>query len=114
MNVTQKDYLHLLSIGKSGLPVTEVFEKNIDSSTNSTIQKFLDEQPDSVIDELLCLQNDYGVEHIVWLDDDLLKDEKRTIHMFNEMVRRNVKLTWDATNGVIAHSLKKFEVVDAA
>ena len=69
---------------------------------------------DSVVDELLCLQNDYGVEHIVWLDDDLLKDEKRTIHMFNEMVKRNVKLTWDATNGVIAHSLKKFEVVDAA
>ena len=33
--------------------------------------------------------------------------------MFNEMVRRNVKLTWDATNGVIAHSLKQLEVVDA-
>ena len=69
---------------------------------------------DSVVDELLCLQNDYGVEHIVWLDDDLLKDQKRTISMFNEMVRRNVKLTWDATNGVIAHSLKKMEIVDAA
>lgn len=69
---------------------------------------------DSVVDELLCLQNDYGIEHIVWLDDDLLKDERRTIHMFNEMVRRNVKLTWDATNGVIAHSLKKLEVVEAA
>jgi len=69
---------------------------------------------DSVVDELLCLQNDYGIEHIVWLDDDLLKDEKRTIKMFNEMIRRNVKLTWDATNGVIAHSLKKIEVVDAA
>jgi len=60
------------------------------------------------------LQNDYGVEHIVWLDDDLLKDEKRTIHLFNEMVKRNVKLTWDATNGVVAHSVKNYEVVDAA
>ena len=68
---------------------------------------------EAVVDELLCLQNDYGVEHIVWLDDDLLKDHERTIHMFNEMVRRNVKLTWDATNGVIAHSLKQIEVVDA-
>ncbi len=68
---------------------------------------------DAVVDELLCLQNDYGVQHIVWLDDDLLKDKERTIHMFNEMVRRNVKLTWDATNGVIAHSLKQLEVVDA-
>ena len=69
---------------------------------------------DSVVDELLCLQNDYGIEHIVWLDDDLLKDEKRTINMFNEMIKRNVKMTWDATNGVIAHSLKKLELVDAA
>ena len=33
----------------------------------------------SVVDELLCLQNDYGVEHIVWLDDDLLKDEKEQL-----------------------------------
>ena len=69
---------------------------------------------DSVVDELLYLQNEHGVQHIVWLDDDLLKDEKRTINMFNEMVRRNLKITWDATNGVIAHSLKKFDVVDAA
>ena len=30
------------------------------------------------------------------------------------MVKKNVKMTWDATNGVIAHSLKKFEVVEAA
>ena len=41
----------------------------------------------SLVDELLRLQNDYGVEHIVWLDDDLLKDHKRTLEMFNEMVK---------------------------
>ena len=69
---------------------------------------------DSVVDELLRLQNDYGVEHIVWLDDDLLKDHKRTLEMFNEMVKRNLKLTWDATNGVIAHSLKQKEIVQGA
>ena len=69
---------------------------------------------DSVVDELLRLQNDYGVEHIVWLDDDLLKDHKRTLEMFNEMVKRNLRLTWDATNGVIAHSLKQKEIVQGA
>lgn len=68
----------------------------------------------AVVDELLELQNDYGVNHIVWLDDDLLKDEKRTIALFNLMVKKNIQMTWDATNGVIAHSLKKFEVVEAA
>ena len=76
------------------------------------MEKLLDiELLNSVVDELLRLQNDYGVEHIVWLDDDLLKDHKRTLEMFNEMVKRNLRLTWDATNGVIAHSLKQKEIV---
>lgn len=58
---------------------------------------------DSVLDELEMLR-DMGVGHIVWLDDDLLKDEKRAIQLFEGMVRRNLGLTWDATNGVIAAS----------
>ena len=49
----------------------------------------------------------------MWLDDDLLKDHKRAISLFNEMVRRNLGITWDATNGLIAHSCE-FEVVAAA
>jgi len=68
----------------------------------------------AVVDELKCLQNDHGVQHIVWLDDDLLKDEKRSIQMFNEMVKQGLKLTWGATNGVIAHSLKSLELLEAA
>jgi hypothetical protein len=40
----------------------------------------------------------------MWLDDDLLKDECRALSMFNEIVRRNIKVTWDATNGLIASS----------
>ena len=58
----------------------------------------------SVVDELELLENEYGVRHVMWLDDDLLKNESRAIAMFNEMVRRGLKLTWDATNGVIAIS----------
>jgi len=68
---------------------------------------------DSVVDELELLENDYGVEHIMWLDDDLLRDHKRTIGMFNEMVKRGLNLTWDATNGVIASSCTD-EVIAAA
>jgi radical SAM superfamily enzyme YgiQ (UPF0313 family) len=59
---------------------------------------------DSVLDELELLTNEYGIEHIVWLDDDLLKDHDRALSLFNGMVRRNLGLTWDATNGVIAAS----------
>ncbi len=69
---------------------------------------------DSVIDELLYLKNEHGVGHIVWLDDDLLKDKERTLELFNTMVQKNLNITWDATNGVIAHSLKDYNVVEAA
>ncbi len=58
----------------------------------------------SVVDELKLLENEYGVRHVMWLDDDLLKNESRAVSLFNEMVRRGLKLTWDATNGVIAIS----------
>lgn len=67
----------------------------------------------SVVDELELLQNKYGIGHIVWLDDDLLFNHKRAISLFNEMVRRRLHLTWDATNGVLAASCKD-EVIAAA
>jgi len=66
-----------------------------------------------VIDEMKILKNDYGIDHIMWLDDDLLFDHKRVLHLFNEMVRQDVGLTWDCTNGVIAASCTD-EIVHAA
>jgi len=67
---------------------------------------------ESVLDELQILK-DRGVGHIIWLDDDLLMREERAIALFNGMVKRNLNMTWDATNGVIAASLKD-DVVRAA
>ena len=67
----------------------------------------------SVLDELELLQNEYGIGHVMWLDDDLFKDERRTVDLFNQMVQRNLKLTWDASNGVIAASCTE-EVIAAA
>jgi radical SAM superfamily enzyme YgiQ (UPF0313 family) len=69
---------------------------------------------ESVLDELSVLKNEYGVGHFIWLDDDLLHDEKRAIRLFKGMVERKLDLTWDATNGLIAHSLCSEEVVSAA
>ncbi len=68
---------------------------------------------ESVIEELVILKEDYGIGHITWLDDDLLYDEKRSIRLYNEMVKKNLNLTWDAMNGVIAASCKD-EVIAAA
>jgi radical SAM superfamily enzyme YgiQ (UPF0313 family) len=68
---------------------------------------------ESVLDELQMLEEVYGVDHIMWLDDDLLKDHARTIRLFNGMVQRGLKMTWDASNGVIAASCSD-EVIAAA
>ena len=68
---------------------------------------------ESVVDELQFLKEYHGVNHVMWLDDDLLFDRERTIGMFNEIVKRNLNITWDASNGIIASALKD-EVLDAA
>ena len=67
----------------------------------------------SVADELEILNGKFGIDHIVWLDDDLFKDHRRAITLFNEIVKRNLDLTWDATNGVLAASCTD-EVISAA
>ena len=68
---------------------------------------------DSTLDELQMLEECYGISHIMWLDDDLLKDHGRAISLFNGMVRRDLNLTWDASNGVISASCTN-EVIHAA
>jgi len=68
---------------------------------------------DSVLDELQRLEEEFGVGHVMWLDDDLLKDHARAIALFDGMVRRGLRLTWDASNGVIAASCTE-EVIAAA
>ncbi len=67
----------------------------------------------SVVDELEYLRDEFGVGHVMWLDDDFLYNRAATLALFEEMVRRNVGLTWDCTNGVIATSCDE-EVVAAA
>lgn len=59
----------------------------------------------SVADEFEMIRDRYGITHVMWLDDDLLYDRARTLQLFNEMVRRNLGMTWDATNGIIASAV---------
>ncbi len=68
---------------------------------------------DSVVDELLLLQDKYGVEHVMWLDDDFLYDRHETMNLFETMVRRGWRGTWDCSNGVIAASCSS-EILSAA
>lgn len=60
---------------------------------------------ESVINEIETLRDNYGIRHLVWLDDDLLANGKGQEKFFGEMANRNLGITWDASNGVIAASL---------
>jgi len=67
----------------------------------------------SVVDEMQLLKEKYGITHFMWLDDDLLKGTQRTLDLFNEITRRKLNITWDATNGVIATSCTP-DIIEAA
>mgnify|MGYP001606688388 CR=1 FL=1 len=64
-----------------------------------------------VVDEMERLAKHYGIKHFMWLDDDLFRPD--CVEMFNEIIRRNLGITWDASNGVIASVTTK-EVMRAA
>lgn len=70
---------------------------------------------DTVIDEIKKLKEVHGINHITWLDDDLYFDVKRTMNLFNTMVKENLNVTWDASNGLIASAAVAHpELVDAS
>jgi len=67
----------------------------------------------SIIEELRMMREQFGIDHIMWLDDDLLFDHRRAIRLFTEMIRQDIGITWDCTNGVIAASCTD-EIIAAA
>lgn len=70
---------------------------------------------ETVLDEIESLKNNYGINHITWLDDDLFYDAKRTLELFDGIIKRNLKITWDASNGLIASAAVAHpELIDAA
>ena len=70
---------------------------------------------ETVLDEIESLKNNYGINHITWLDDDLFYDTKRTLELFDGIIKRNLKITWDASNGLIASAAVAHpELIDAA
>ena len=66
---------------------------------------------DAVVDEMQWQVEQYGIKHFMWLDDDLFRPG--IVDLFNEITRRNLKITWDASNGVIASATTR-EVMQAA
>jgi radical SAM superfamily enzyme YgiQ (UPF0313 family) len=69
---------------------------------------------ESVVDEIQDLKERYGISHVTWLDDDLFFRPSRAISLFNEIVKRDLNITWDASNGIIASAAVSHEELVAA
>ncbi len=69
---------------------------------------------ESVVEELIVLRDKYRIGHVMWLDDDFLFTPSRVLALFNEMIKREVGVTWDCTNGVIAASCTEDVIAAAA
>lgn len=67
----------------------------------------------NVVDEMEAVRDRYGVTHFMWLDDDLLYNTTRAIALFEEITRRRLNITWDASNGLIAAAITP-ELMQAA
>ena len=59
---------------------------------------------ESVIDELKFLR-EKGVKQIDWLDDDLLWDRSRTLHLLKRMTEELPDMEWISNNGLIAAAI---------
>lgn len=66
-----------------------------------------------VLDQLESFRDKYGINHVMFLDDDILNGSQRTVELFAAWEKRNLDITWDASNGVIASALNE-EIADAA
>ena len=68
---------------------------------------------ESVLEELKVLRYEHDIDHIMWLDDDFLYDRAESLKLFNLLIKENLGMTWDCSNGVIAASCKE-DVMSAA
>lgn len=55
-----------------------------------------------VVDEIQKLHEVYDIRHIELLDDDFLSKKQRVLDLLNELVRRDLDITWSASNGLVA------------
>ena len=70
---------------------------------------------ETVIDEMKYFNDHFNINHFTWLDDDLFYDPDRTYRLYNSIVQSGLKITWDASNGVIVSAATSHpELLDAA
>ncbi|WP_299491116.1 Sden_1168 family B12-binding radical SAM P-methyltransferase [uncultured Shewanella sp.] len=79
------------------------------SSTNFN-KAYRGRSVENVIEEIKYYQKKYGIDEIQFADDNLTFDKKRSIALFNELEKLNIK--WCTPNGIMLNTLDE-QVLDA-
>jgi radical SAM superfamily enzyme YgiQ (UPF0313 family) len=85
---------YAVTISSRGCPFNCVFC----SSKNLHGRRCRMRSAENVLEEIDHLVKDYGVKEIIFLDDNLLLDRKRTEKILNGIIDRKYDLHWKATN----------------
>ncbi len=75
------------------------------SSTNYWKNRFRVHSPDYVLSEIDHLVNDFKVRELKFQDDNLTLNRKRAEKIFEGMIERDYRLTWNTPNGIAIWTL---------
>jgi len=70
------------------------------SSTNFWGNKYRTRSPENVLAEMQELKDKYGIREFKFFDDNLTADLARAKKIFQGMIERNLKVSWNTPNGI--------------
>ncbi len=89
-----KPYMNLIT--SRGCP----FHCTFCSSTNFWGNNYRTRSPENVLAEMETLYRDMGVREFKFFDDNLTTNRKRAMAIFQGMIDRGLKVTWNTPNGI--------------
>lgn len=85
-------------VSSRGCPYNCIF-----CSTTKVWRKWRPRAPEKVVDEIEHLVRDYGVREIAFQDDSFLVDPERVRRICDEILRRNLEISWSVPPGLQAN-----------
>ncbi len=68
--------------------------------------------PESVLDEMEFLYNEYRIRHFMFMDDNMTLNKQRTMDIFEGIIKRKLRVTFNFPNGVSVNTLDQ-DIIEA-
>jgi radical SAM superfamily enzyme YgiQ (UPF0313 family) len=63
--------------------------------------------PKKVVEEILYLQKKYGIKEVHFEDENISTDPNKLKQFCDELIRRDIKISWQAANGMRPHGINE-------